>query len=272
MAREVIGGMAMNLAKGISNIILVECGGKGARMRIRFTTVLVPALLAFNLGPILAADLPIKATIATTFSNANSDSVSYPGEAEFSSLMRRGFDRRWTYLSAGFGQANNYAIGSSWLPNGITVGVSTDIRDASRCSPFCLGQITSTLGRVGFTTDNSYVYVWGGLESRRDMLALPQLNQSYWAAGAGVISTLPSDAQFFLEFEQRTLRNDCGALCGSINLSSKSEDYIFRAGVRQDFAGLSDVLRKIIWPFGSKPVVPAEPVEPKRPTPFHGEH
>jgi hypothetical protein len=262
----------MNLARGISSIIVATFVSKGACMRTRLTTVVVSALLAFNFGPIRAADLPIKATIATSFSNANSDYVSYPGEAEAYALMGRGFDRHWTYLSAEFGQSRSYAIGSSWLPNGIAVGVSTDTRDASRCSPFCPGQITSAFGRVGFTTDNSYFYVWGGLESRRDMLALPQMNRSYWAAGAGVISTLPWDAQFFLEFEQRTLRNDCGPLCGSINLSSKSEDYIFRAGVRQDFAGLSDVLRKIIWPFGSKPAVPAMPVEPKRPTPFHGEH
>jgi hypothetical protein len=225
--------------------------------RVYVASILALALISLSYGSSHAADL------TDTF--ISDDAASYAGGARASTSAEREFDRKWTYLSAGLDRANSYSIGSSWLPNSITVGFSTDAREAPRC---CSAQFTSsTLVRLGTTIDNSYFYTWGGLASRQD--AVLQTSRSFWTAGAGLIAPLPENGQFFIEFDQKALRYDCNPLCGGGNLLSKYEAYSVRVGIKEDFAGLSDTIRKLLSPF-RQPILPVKPEEPK--TKFHGDH
>jgi hypothetical protein len=218
---------------------------KGARVRFRATIIATLAFVGLNAGSTEAADM--SATVAMP------SYALYPDEFAVSYLANRGFDRSWTYVSAPFGPASTFTVGPSWLPDGITVGISAGTRDALHCSSFCTGQFTSsTLGRVGFTVNDAYFYAWGGLETRRDLLVLPQIDRSYWATGAGVTSPFSDTAQFFVEWEQKKLRSDCGPLCA--NVLTKSDDYVVRVGLKQNVAGLKDILKYIF--FGGTPTSP----------------
>ena len=246
----------------------------GAQLRAGLGIAVLLSSLGSCIESVRAADFPVKMIPRYAV---------WTGEAEVSATLARGFEREWTYFSAAFDQdqKDRYAVGASWLPNGVTFGISTAVLEGSGCLSTCPSQYTSsTFGRVGFTVDNTLFYAFAGVETRRDLFGLANVERSFLSGGAGLSAPFGENGQFYVEFEQKTQRFDCGSLCGA-NLLSKSDDYSFRFGVRQDFASLSDSVKKILGQLGRKgnqevpvqPITPVQPISPSRSnTPFPGDH